>query len=278
MLRSILVGIDGSPYSGAALDVGLRLARSHDALLVGLGVVDEPTIRTGETLAPDSSTFQRHHDAAMLHEATRQVESFLARFTRLCAQAQVACKVLEDYGDPVAQIRMEAQRFDLILLGQQTYFRFETQEFADDTLKEFLRHSPRPVLVVPAEPRPGQNVLVAYDGSLPCAKSLQSFVLLGLAQGRQVHVLTVKENTVEGARIADRAVEFLQSHGVTAQRHVAALEKVHAAEAILDHAHQFDAEMLVLGAYGRSALHEFFFGSVTSSILQDSDVPMFMCH
>jgi hypothetical protein len=48
MLKSILIGLDGSAYSTTALELGIRWARRFDALLVGLGVIDEPTIRGPE--------------------------------------------------------------------------------------------------------------------------------------------------------------------------------------------------------------------------------------
>ena len=44
MLKGILVGLDGSPFSESAVELGIRWAKRHDALLVGLGIIDEPTI------------------------------------------------------------------------------------------------------------------------------------------------------------------------------------------------------------------------------------------
>ena len=42
MLRSILVGLDGSEHSDSALGLALRWASRYDALLVGIGCIDEP--------------------------------------------------------------------------------------------------------------------------------------------------------------------------------------------------------------------------------------------
>ena len=78
------------------------------------------------------------------------MEQFLAQFSTRCAEAKVAFKVLEDVGSPHEQIELEAQRYDLIVLGQQTRFRFETKEGYDDTVRRVLKNSPRPVIAVPA--------------------------------------------------------------------------------------------------------------------------------
>lgn len=44
MLRSILIGLDGSEDGGSARELALRWARQWDALLIGVTVVDEPGI------------------------------------------------------------------------------------------------------------------------------------------------------------------------------------------------------------------------------------------
>jgi len=49
-----------------------------------------------------------------------------------------------------AHIFLEAQHYDLIMLGQQTFFHFETQDTSDDTLSVVVKQSPCPVVAVPA--------------------------------------------------------------------------------------------------------------------------------
>jgi hypothetical protein len=87
---------------------------------VGIGVLDEVTTSGYEFLRPGPP--QSHPlcwDADLVTEARRKVEQFLGRFALHCAEQQVACKVLEDVGTPDEQIALEAQRYDLILLGRE---------------------------------------------------------------------------------------------------------------------------------------------------------------
>jgi nucleotide-binding universal stress UspA family protein len=44
MLRSILIGLDGSEYSQVATSLGIRWAKKYGCNLAGMGVVDEPAI------------------------------------------------------------------------------------------------------------------------------------------------------------------------------------------------------------------------------------------
>ena len=48
MLKSILIGLDGSPLIPTAVELGIQWAKRFNALLVGLGIVNEVTIYTPE--------------------------------------------------------------------------------------------------------------------------------------------------------------------------------------------------------------------------------------
>src|ERR1700704_775813 len=110
MLRSILVGIDGSAYSAAAVELGIRWSQHAGAVLVGLGIIDAPTISKPEPVPLGGSAYKVHHDASLLADASHKVGEFLEHCARLCAEAEVACQLLQDIGLPTEQILLEAQR------------------------------------------------------------------------------------------------------------------------------------------------------------------------
>src|SRR5262245_6730945 len=218
MPRTILVGLDGSAHGSSAIEFGIAWAKESNALFVGLGIIDEPEIVQPVCVPPAGPAYQERRNRAVLADARRKVESYLQQFAIRCADAGVACKVLEDVGLPSEQIMLEAQRYDLIVLGQQTYYAFETQWGADDTLQEVLRRSPRPVVVVPREPAAGKAVVLAYDGSLQAARAMQAFQAVG-PRRLPVHVVSILPDRVEAARCASRAVDFLDFHGIKAELH-----------------------------------------------------------
>jgi len=277
MLRTILVGLDGSSYSAAAVELGIRWAQKCNAMLVGVGIIDEPTIRKPELLPIGGSFYKEHRDDALVADARRRVEQFLGKFSLQCAEAGVACKLLEDIGLPWEQICLEAQRYDLILLGQQTYFHFETQQDADETLSKVLMAVPRPVVTVPEHLESGRSVVVAYDGSLQATRTLQAFQALRLDPSLQVHVVSVHANHLQAARHADRAVEFLGFHEIEAQPHAIATSSA-PASVIIEQAHQFGAQLVVMGAHRRPSLREFWCGSVTQTMLRAKKVALFLYH
>lgn len=277
MLRTMLVGLDGSRYSQAAVELGIRWALRTRAMLVGLGIVDEPAAKGSESVPLGAGAFKKQRDDTAIDLARGEVDRLLEKFSLRCSESGVSSKVLEDVGPPAAMIACEAQRFDLILLGQRTDFDLNGEAKVDITLPDVLKSSPRPVVVVPDKLPSEQSVLIAYDGSLQSARTLQLFVATGLATGQDVHVLSMHEFRLEAARCADRAIQFLASHQIQAQMH--ALEATAPPEHfILEQAARLSAGLIVMGAYGKPTLREFFFGSVTNSLLKKSTVPMFLYH
>lgn len=277
MLKSILIGIDGSSFGAAATELGIRWAQRFDTLLEGIGVIDEPTICGLEPVPLGGMAFKGHRDETLLSAARQQVKRALQAFSSRCAEAGVTSGTLEAIGLPAEQIMLEAQRYDLILLGQRTYFHFETQIEPDETLRNVVKHSPRPVVAVPEKPREGTTVIVAYDGSLQAARTLQAFQGVGLNGLQNVHIVCVHPDQNEASRHSDRAVEYLRFHDIAAQSHVIATSDA-PARTILECVDALNGGLLVMGAYGQSTLKEFIFGSVTQSVLKESAVPVFLYH
>ena len=274
MLKSLLVGIDGSGYSRAAVELGIAWAKQFDALLVGLGVIDQPGICHPEPVPLGAGAFKSMLDESRVKRATKTVEQALEDFSIRCAEAGVASKPLEDVGDPVASIAMEAQRYDLILLGQKTYFRLDGSD--TETLEHLLKAPPRPVVCVPESPQPGEAVLIAYDGSLQAARALHAFCVSGLSESAtDVHVVTVNNDSKEGHRCAARAMDYLSFHDIKAQTHIVK-ESSNPSASLLSQAEEMKAKLLVMGCYGKSAIREFFLGSVTRTLLDKCPIPLFL--
>jgi nucleotide-binding universal stress UspA family protein len=275
-VRTILVGLDGSPEGEAAVDLSLRWARQTGARLVGLGIVDEPTIRRPEPVPMGAGHYKHERDERLVEDARRRVEKFLAGFAGRCAEEDVSCEVIEKVGVPHEQIVLTGQRYDLVVLPQQSHFHFETERKADDTVEKVLRQSARPVVVVPSLQRRSGPVVVAYDGGVHAARALQAFQALGVEPSAEVLVVSVHENVPEAVERAEHAIAFLASHGIPALRTAAAASGP-VAPAILRAAESVDARLLVAGMRDRRPLTKLFSGSTTQALLRSAQRPIFLC-
>jgi nucleotide-binding universal stress UspA family protein len=275
VLRSLLVALDGSPYSETAVTLACQWASRFGASLVGLGVLDQPSIEGGQPVPMGAYAYKKRLDEARLADAHRRLLSFLDRFAARCEDAGVTATLLEDIGDPVERILREAQRCDAVILGRETHFHFETQDRPDQTLATVLRGSPRPVVVVPRELPAGRGVMVAYGGGPLAARTLQTFVLLGLAEGDDVQVVTVHADNAEATALARLAGEYLGAHGTPHQLRAIATEQA-PAEVLLEEIRRRSPRLLVMGAHGYHPVRDLFTTSVTRALLRACPVPVFV--
>jgi nucleotide-binding universal stress UspA family protein len=277
MLRSILVGLDGSRHSKAAIQLAIRWAQRYDAIVVGIGVVDEPAICRPEPVPIGGGYFKHERDEALLADAGRRVDRFLRAFAKECSEQGVNCTAMKRVGGPAPEIAERARSHDLVMLGRETHFRFETQDSCDDTLRQVLRQSLRPVVAVPKRWKDKPRTLIAYNGSRESDRALQAFEALGLGSGCDIQVASFDSSRDEAERLTEQAVEFLQLHGLKAIAHASRLTDQPGAM-ILEHARKMDSGLIVMGAFGRSRWREAVFGSTTREILDGSPAPVLLCH
>jgi nucleotide-binding universal stress UspA family protein len=277
MLRTIHIALDGSKFSDAALALALKWAKAFGAKVVGQAPIDEPFITEAEAMPMGGAYFQGHRDEAKLAEVTAKAKVVLDNFMHRCADAGVAAVSVLDVGEPVELIRRQAETADVTLLGLETFFHFTASRDPCGTSDEVMHHPPRPVVVVPEIMADGSSIVVAYDGSAEAARALLAFEATGLGARSPGIVASVNENATEAEATAKRGVEYLTSHGVAATaRAITATKPV--GEHILDEVKAANAQLLVMGAFSHSALHQFVFGSTTKTVLHKVPVPVFLFH
>lgn len=275
MLRSALVALDGSAYSEAAASLAIDWARRFGARLLGLGVVDEPSIRGAEAVPLGAGGYKQQRDEARMADAHRRVLDFLADFRARGLTAGVAVDLIEDIGAPASQIMQEAHRCDVVILARETHFHFETQDRPDETLAQVLRGSPRPVVIVPRELPEGRGVVVAYGGGREAARTLQTFMLLDLAAGESIEVLSIHRGGAEAEAVAHRAGEYLSAYRAPHRLHAITSDRA-PAEIVLEQVRHVRPRVLVMGAHGHHPVRDLFATSVTRAVLRACPVPVFV--
>ena len=92
----------------------------------------------------------------------------------------------------------------------------------------------------------------------------------------QIHVTNErgKEDEIEGADIG----QHLARHGLKVDVHRISGGNIDVADALLSHAADSGADLMVMGGYGHSRLREFVLGGVTRSIFESMTVPVLMSH
>jgi nucleotide-binding universal stress UspA family protein len=273
MLKTVLVALEESPFSDTATTLALEWASRFGARLLGLGILDKPSITAPEAIPLGASYFKRGLDERRLADAQKHVNAFLSKFRERCSAAGVSAEIVEDVGDPTKCILKHAIRCDVIILGYETNFHFETQHAPDTVRAKVLRRSPRPIVIVPQKLQEGSGIVVAYGGGREVARTLQTFQLLGLAGGDIVHLVSVSRDGDERKASAEFAAEFLQAHGVQSKLHMVKSD-LEPAEALLERVRLLRPRLLLMGAHAHHPLHDLFATSVTRAVLRQCPVPV----
>ena len=278
MLKSIVVAVDASPSSVEAEKLALAIADSHGSRLVGIGVLDTPFFTQPMARPMGAGAYKEHRDETLVRAARERLEARLKEFEAACAAAGAAYGVVEAEGVPHMLIEAEADRHDLIVIGRETNFHGVEKHDIADVVQRLLHDNPRPVVMAPPAPQSGERVVVAFDGSRESSRAMHMYILLGLAKGREAHVVSIAADRAAARDTAAKGAELFRSHGFEAEAHGIAA-RGNPADAILSHVESMNAGMLVMGAFGRHNLvHNILVGSATRRLLHDCPAPVFVHH
>ena len=214
MLKSIIVLLDKTPGGESALRLALDIAKQHDALLTAVSALnlDAMTLPLGfysEALAysdidREKVVRDRQHDLDTLQES----------FSRRCGEVKVQHDVIESKGSAYSELARAAISHDLVVLGNDIKFGDIAGQSDAAAVGLLLKNVPRPLLVAPPAMPKGADIVIAFDGSPPAARTLQLFVLLGLADGRTVRIVTINKNLKIAEAIVRDATLFLDRHQI----------------------------------------------------------------
>lgn len=277
MLQRILLLLGESSASETARATAFKLAHETGAGLAGLAGVDLSALDLPTLGRAGASALKARVEADLLAQSEALQKRLRTKYEQQCADHGVAFEWLSFEGQPLDALTMAVETRDLVVTGHDTGFHAGSEVPLPDLLAQLLAATPRPCVVCGDEPPEGDDVLVAYDASVPAMRALQMFALTGLAKGRRVKVIAVDSSQEDAARHAAGATSFLASHGYTAEA-APITSRLDIAEVLRLEAADMKAGLLVMGSYGHRGWHELLFGSTTHKLAENPPCPLFIYH
>lgn len=270
-MRNILAATDFSERSNRALRRAQLLARDHDVQLTLLHVVDDD--RPESLVAAEAAAAQE-----------------LLNTTIVMMFPDVPCVAKVVRGDPfdgIAKIAT-ASAADLIVMGAHRK-QLLKNIFVGTSIERVARLRIAPVLMVNTEPTdPYRRGLIAVDLSKYSARALQVARTLGMLP--QTEVMIVHAFEVHAKRkmsyagvstdaIAQHIAEiendakselqgFLDALDGEGEHYVTRVKEGRPVDVIIDIANEEQADIVVMGAHGRTGVLKMLLGSVTEEIMQ----------
>lgn len=278
--KTILVHCDDSDAGIGRLKVAMQMARTHDAHLVGVGVM-EPPVPPAYFESPDIVELLRLHADRRAARGKALEESFAAatRGSGLRLEWRL------DEGQPATVLSTAMRYADLGILGQ--YQPDAAGSPAWRSLPETVAMTAgRPVLVVPyigVRQTVGRHVLLAWNASHQSTRAAGDALPL-LRRADKVTVLVV-DGSVHGISRPPHGEEPGADVAAWLARHDVKVDVVRdisgdidVASIILSRASDMDVDLVVMGVYGHSRLRELVLGGVSRAMLAQMTAPVLISH
>jgi len=154
-------------------------------------------------------------------------------------------------------------------------------EHSELLFEEMLFAAGRPVLLPVPDAKPVERIekiVVAWDGSPFAARALG--YALGLFEGvKEADVVVVTgEKDLSGMVPAARIAAHIERRGAKARIVELQCDEDGVSSTIDTHAGKAGADLIVMGAFGRSRLREFVLGGVTRDLTRFSSRPLLLSH
>ena len=258
-IKSILSAYSGDASKGSGLRHALRVAKHHDAWLTGVLRHSQSDLeRTLRGSVPASFL------KAFFEAEQARFDEIAERFRAITSAAGYGAR--SDFVDLNAHKGVSlsdfARPFDLVVTGVHSRNENEAHMSANPDL--IALRSGRPVLVIPDDYDAdglAEHALVAWDGKRSSARALGD-------------AMTVGSQQVSGT---EYLLRNLERHGIDAKLVLKPRQRS-IADTILSTAQEVSAKLVVMGAFEHSKFSHDVFGGVTTDVIQEADVPIFMSH
>ena len=274
-VKTILVAIDPSPASQSAFRQALRLAASMQAKLVAVSITPRYEGNMNRWKISDANEQMSLPFKNCLEDAVKTSESL-----------GQSVRTVHRVGDPVEEIvaLAEEEGAGLLLMGyhRRSYLK---RVFLGQTAAKIIGLSPCDVLLIPENGEVNfASILVGLDGSKYSMEAGQRALDLALSYGGEVHALTVLDVPVDRSLlygVLDQArhknftaLQILAAQGEKLGVSVTTeLREGSPYENIVKYSEEKKIQLIILGAYGRTALARILMGSVVERVAALSLLP-----
>jgi nucleotide-binding universal stress UspA family protein len=294
MIKTVLIHLTGTDCDQPALAAGAVIAQLFASHLTCLRVVPDSAAMIARLATLDMASSMMLGDALGAIEQDSRTRTGYAHdgLEAFCNHQKIAiAKDPPGPGGVTASWReipaldefeaiIEESRFhDLIVVAGGAE---RAGRLPEGDLGSIIVGSGRPVLLAPERPiaKPIKTAAVAWKNGPESARALTAAMPL-LAKLDRIDVISASESDTEAKACldcTDRVVQQLRWHRLNAYGHFVGPAGRTVPDALMETAHGFAADLLVMGAYGHSRTREFVFGGFTQRILRGIDLPVLLFH
>jgi nucleotide-binding universal stress UspA family protein len=268
--KSILLNIDIDAPATSLIKFAVELAKRFEAKLIGCSSAEIVIpVTLGETDLIDREIIEQQRKAIQTRLSELQ-----QKFIDLAGPG-VEIEWRGEVANPTKFLTETARAADLIVTGSPEGADL-ADPFRSTDLGNLILNAGRPVLLAAggAEHMPARKVLIAWKDCREARRAVAD-ALPFLTGANEVVIATAERKGSESSmQSAADVAAYLSRHGVRAK--IERITGKNDSDDLLKFARSIHADLIVSGAYGHSRLHEWVFGGVTVSLLDEIKISRFM--
>ena len=277
MLKKVLLGIGGTPFTDVAIRRAVELCQIHDAQLTAVTVVDQRRLKDVGPVPVGGSAAAVQLRAHRIEATRERVEEAVEKLKAACEESKVQVAIHREEGQPFQLMVDYARYHDVSIFGLRSMFEYDVLGSSDvapaDVLSRLVIGGVRPIIAVSERFRPIRRVLIAYSGSVRSAETMKQFIRLGPWPDVTLRILACGGDEANAERWLSDAVAYCRQHGHTPER---AYREGPPGPEILSAAASWDADLIVLGMSRGNILSRAVFGSTALHVLRNADRPLYL--
>jgi len=272
MISTILVATDGSEAAGNAERFGVALASRMKARLLGISVVED---RFTRGFVDDGLGVTPPSPEPLAQYLRQRSEVALSRLAKGASAESVECTGESVGGFADDKIVERGQQADVTVLGRDGQAAsYRSPALIGSTASGVIRKTTKTSLVVPASAQLSGPIVLAFDGSPGSRVGASLAVQIATRLGEPIHVFVDSKDKGRAVARFDEVRGIVGALPVPVREISSTLGRPDVK--IVDSAREVKAGLIVMGAYGRNRITEYFLGSNAAAVVRTSPVAVLL--
>lgn len=279
-MQKILACIDESTWSTSVQDAAIWAAQQLSNPLTFLHSIEKQHLPNSQDLSGAIGLGARSkllNEIATLDELRAKVALQLGKELLATAETKAlaaGCSQVtteQRHGEFIDNLLALENTAGLIVMGHSGSKTDKKLSILGTHVESLLRRINTPVLITPHDFTAPQSFMLAYDGRATTEAALEHILTNTLLSGLSCHLVTIKNKHPDQQEKFQAATQRLQNAGfkVTASYLAGNISQQLAA-----YQQEHGIDLIVMGAFASPRLRQFFLGSNTLKMLENSQIPI----
>jgi hypothetical protein len=275
----ILLGINAINLDMPSIDFACYLARLTRSKITGVfleNLVAEERLVLKSVQGVKYPDWEIDENSEGHLAKKKLIETNIGLFKAVCERSSVACNIHRDSGVPAKELLIESRFADILVLDAATSFNKRYEGAPTDFVKDILKDAECPVIVAPESFDGIDEIILTYNGTQSSFFAIKQFTyLLPRLNDKKVTIIQVNQK----GKWADDDIYNLEGW---LRDHYSSISfealKGDTDSELLGFLIRRKNVFIVMGAYGRASVSQFFKHSRADILIKTLSQPIFISH